>query len=128
MKRELIITVIIVISIFILSFVFQNYTNKSVSEINEKLEIMKEDILQEKENQILNDTINKIYINWEEKYKLLSFYLEHNELEKINTQMKLIKGHIEADASNEAIPEIENCLYILKHLKDKQKLDLKNIF
>ena len=129
MKKELIITVIIVITIFITSFLTQNYTKKSISEINDKLEDLKTNIMIEsKNNDELMDEINTIYNKWEEKYNKLTFYLEHTELEKVNTELKLIKGFLEVKEENQSIPEIENCLYLLEHLKDKQTFNLKNIF
>ena len=129
MKKEIIITVIIVIAIFVTSFFTQNYTKKSISEINDKLENLKTNIMIEsKNNDELTDEINTIYNKWEEKYNKLTFYLEHTELEKVNTELKLIKGFLEVKEENQSIPEIENCLYILEHLKDKQTFNLKNIF
>ena len=129
MKKEIIITVIIVIAIFVTSFFTQNYTKKSISEINDKLENLKTNIMIEsKNNDELMDEINTIYNKWEEKYNKLTFYLEHTELEKVNTELKLIKGFLEVKEENQSIPEIENCLYILEHLKDKQTFNLKNIF
>lgn len=129
MKKELIITVIIVIVIFVASFITQNFTEKSISEMNGNLENLKHDVMNESKNSDeLNDEIDEIYNIWEEKFKVLTFYIEHNDLEKVNTELKLIKGFIEAKEEEQGVPEIENCLYILKHLEDKQMITLKNIF
>ena len=129
MKKELIITVIIVIGIFITSFITKNYTSKSFAEIDEDLNNIKNDIINEtKDNEELISDVQSIYEKWEKKYKYLAYYLEHNELEKVNTQLQLLKGHLEGDDTKEGIPEIEDCLYLLKHLKEKQMLNLSNIF
>lgn len=129
MKKELIITVIIVITIFVTSFFTQNYTKQSISEMNNNLENLKSSVINEsKDSSELSDEIDEIYNKWEDKYKFLTCYLEHSELEKVNTELKLIKGYIEVEEEKQSVSEIENCLYILKHLKDKQMLNIKNIF
>lgn len=129
MKKELIITVIIVITIFITSFFTQNYTKKSIAEMNNNLENLKSSVINEsKDSSELYDEIDEIYNKWEDKYKFLTCYLEHSELEKVNTELKLIKGFIEVEEEKQSVSEIENCLYLLKHLKDKQMLNIKNIF
>ena len=54
--------------------------------------------------------------------------MEHGELEKINTQVVLIRGFLESDTPGDAIPEIEEGIYIIEHIKEKEKLSIKNIF
>ena len=129
MKKELIITVIIVITIFVASFFAQNYINISISDMNNNLENLKNSVINEsKDSSELSDEIDEIYNKWEDRYKILTCYVEHSELEKVNTELKLIKGFIEVEEEKQSVSEIENCLYLLKHLKDKQVLNLKNIF
>ncbi len=129
MKKELIITVIIVITIFVASFFAQNYINISISDMNNNLENLKNSVINEsKDSNELSDQIDEIYNKWEDRYKILTCYVEHSELEKVNTELKLIKGFIEVEEEKQSVSEIENCLYLLKHLKDKQVLNLKNIF
>ena len=78
-------------------------------------------------NEQLKQTTEQIDKNWEEKNNELSFYLDHEELEKICTQIKKIKAHFDTDLEEEVVPEIEEGIYLLDHLRDKQKLNLRNI-
>ena len=129
MKRELIIVSIIVICIIVISFVSQNNTKKQIADIDNQLENFKAEIINNKKGyKELTDDINVIYEEWKEKDKILSLYLEHNELEKINLSLKTIRGFLEVNIVNESIQEIEKCIATLDHIEEKQAFNIKNIF
>lgn len=129
MKKEAIITIIIIILILIGEWITQSHTSKQLGKIEEELKELKEDILQENmETNNLIDKTNTIYENWEESNEYLSYYLEHDELEKVNTQIILIKGYLESDSPQDSIPDLEEGLYIIEHIKQKEAFNLKNIF
>lgn len=129
MKREAIITIIIILVILIGEFVTQNYSKKILGSLQDSLRDLKEQIISSEINvSDLIEKTDKIYEKWEEENVLLSYYLEHNELEKVNTQIVLVRGFLESDTPGDAIPEIEEGIYILEHIKEKEKLSLKNIF
>ena len=65
---------------------------------------------------------------WKIINKKTSFYLEHDELEKVNSSMVKFKSFFELGEYSEAIPELENCKYILRHIKDKESLNPINLF
>ena len=128
MKREAIITISIVLLILSAEWLTQKYTHKAFAEIEENLIQLKEEILQTNANnsQLIKKT-EQISELWESKQENLSYYLEHNELEKVNTQIVLIKGYLESDSPQDAIPDLEEGLYIIEHIKEKEAFKLKNI-
>lgn len=128
MKREAIITISIVLLILSAEWLTQKYTHKSFAEVEENLIQLKEEILQTNANnsQLIEKT-EQISELWESKQENLSYYLEHNELEKVNTQIILIKGYLESDSPQDAIPDLEEGLYIIEHIKEKEAFKLKNI-
>lgn len=129
MKKEAIITIIIIILIFAGEWITQNYTKKTLGKTQEQLTELKEDILNtQNNNSYLIEKTNKIYEDWEKENEILSYYLEHNELEKVNTQIILIKGYLESDTPQDSIPDLEEGIYILDHIKQKEAFNLKNIF
>ena len=129
MRREAIITILIIIAIIIGEWLTQSYSKKTLSGVQDSLRELKEGILSS-ENEVseLIDKTNQIYDKWEEDNQLLSYYLEHDELEKVNTQFVLVKGYLETDDPKNAIPDIEEGIYILEHIKEKEKLSIKNVF
>lgn len=129
MKKEIIITIIIIICIIAIEIMTQNYTDKGLDDVSEKLAELKEQAMsKEVPNEELIKTTEEIDEFWKKKDDVFSFYLEHEELEKISTQIRTIKADFESDLEEEVIPEIEKGIYILEHLKEKQKLTLKNVF
>ena len=129
MKKEAIITIIIIILIFAGEWITQNYTKKTLGKTQDQLRELKEDILNtQNNNSYLIEKTDKIYEDWEKENEILSYYLEHNELEKVNTQIILIKGYLESDTPQDSIPDLEEGIYILEHIKEKEAFNLKNIF
>jgi len=128
-KKEIVITAMILIIIIVGEVLAQNYTTKCVEETNQELNGLKELAMKgENTNEELEAKSNEIYNNWREKSHVLAYYLEHDELEKVDTQIQIITADYEAGLTEESIPEIEQAIYILKHIKEKTTLLLKNVF
>ena len=129
MFKETIISTIIVITIIVGNIVTQNYTKKCIETIGDELNLLKSEITQEEANKDkINNHIKNIDVAWNEMYKKLAFYIEHDELEKVYTELSAIKGNVEVEEYEQSIPEIEKCTYILHHIKDKEALKIQNIF
>ncbi len=129
MKKEIIITIIIVLVIFIANYFTHNYTKKCVREVNENLQEIKQEALNdENDGKELAERVNGIYEKWLRMSDKLSYYLEHNELEKVHSSLRTAKAHFEANEVEEGVPELENCMYILYHIEEKESFKLKNIF
>lgn len=129
MKKELVICIIIVALIVITNIITQNYTKECVKQMNEKLDILKEVSLSSNidEQNIMNN-IETIEQKWNEFQEKLAFYIEHDELEKVETQIFTIKGFSEIKKYDEIVPELEKCVFILEHIKGKTTLNVKNVF
>lgn len=132
MKKELIICIVVIIIVIIGNIITQNHTKQCVKQINQELTDLKEKILiqQEKEDkqQELKKKSKEIRKLWDDMQEMLSFYIEHDELEKVETQLSLLDGEMETKLYDEAVPEIEKCQFILEHIADKTALTIKNIF
>ena len=83
MRKEIIISIIIIVGIIIADFGLQKYTDRKMESINNKLTELKESV-NDSENFDMGK-IEEIENEWEESFKVITCYLEHDELEKINT-------------------------------------------
>lgn len=130
MKKEAIITVFILVIIFIGEFITQGFTSKYLGDTKIQLENIKTEILKgQLSTKELIEKTNKIYDDWEWKNEnCLSYYLEHDELEKINTKLCSVKGYLESDDKADCMSDLEEAMYIIEHLKEKEAFSLKNIF
>lgn len=124
MKKELFICLIIIIAIIISDVILQRYTDKSMDNLNYKLSQLKQEIYKETFDE---DKINEIIDNWDNNYKIYTCYLEHDELEKINTQLIVIKSAMEVQDKESVYEEIDKAIYIINHVESKQMLKLDNI-
>ena len=131
MTKELIICIIIVVLIFAGNAVTESYTGESVDETKQSLSDLREEIIKNEDEidvNIAKEKIYKIHEQWDSRYEKLAYYIEHDELEKVKTELTGLRGYIEKEEYSEAVPELDNSVYILEHIKDKTALNLKNIF
>ena len=129
MYKEIIVCIIVVVFIFSIDLISNNYTKEVFNEINENLGILREEMLKkENDTNKINEEIKKVEKTWSETYKILTCYIEHNELEKVAKQITLIKGNVDVKEYNQAIPQLDECIFILNHIKDKESLLIRNLF
>lgn len=129
MKKEMIICIIVIAFIIIGNVITQNHTKQCVQQLNQELGDLKNEIsVVEKNHDNLKERSKEIRELWNDMQETLSFYIEHDELEKVETQLALLMGEMETELYDYTIPEIEKCQFILEHIEDKTSLTIKNIF
>jgi len=127
MYKETIICGIIIIVIIILNVITQNYTKNSTVEIGELLSNIKNSI-ENLDNETVNQQLDILDKTWEKKHDILAYYIEHNELEKVDTAIIQTRNFIEKDDNSNAISQLETGKFVLKHIEEKYKFNLQNIF
>lgn len=125
MYKEVIIVIIIVILVITANIITQNNTKNTVELISNQLYEVKSKIFSKNINK---EDINKINDIWDEKFEKMAYYIEHDELEKVSTELTKLKADIETENYEFAIENLENCIFILEHIKDKSSLKIVNIF
>lgn len=129
MKKEIIIVIILVILIVIGHMVTQKYSEDFFDDISESLDEIAEKIYSEDiNNEELNKKIDDVQARWKEKYDSLAYFIEHDELEKVQTQLIGVSTNIKVEDYDKGVEELEKCRYILRHIQDKDSLKLVNIF
>ncbi len=127
MKKEIIISIVIVLIIVVLDIVTQNYTNKSMSEVSEKLMDVRADLING-DKDITKEKIIATKKNWDKIKEKLVIYIEHDELEKVEQHMLETESYIEVEEYDVAVQTLDTCNFIIDHIKDKYEFSLKNIF
>ena len=131
MQKEIIVCIFIIVLITVGNVVTQNYTVESVESLADQLSDLKSDIFKEEENierDSIKDKIKQIEDNWESRYDKLAYYIEHDELEKVETNLTSLRSFIEATEKSEAVSELDKSVFVLKHIEDKYAFNLQNIF
>ena len=129
MIKEYMVSFMILSIVFVGNTITENYTKKSVDETSQYLNELKDELVNnEKKEESVNNKIERIHDIWDQKYEKLAFYIEHDELEKVETELTDIRAKIRVKEYDEANPEIDKCIFILEHIKEKNAFNLKNIF
>ena len=129
MYKELVIIIIIIVLVIAGNIITQNNTNKTVDTMNEELNAFRNEISRENVNkQEAQNHISKINDTWDEKSETLAYYIEHDELEKVSTELTRLKADVKTEKYDFAVENLDNCIFILEHIKDKSALKIVNIF
>ena len=127
MKKELIISFIIVVAIVIFDIITQNYTDSAMREVGQILESVRNGLVEENSN-IAKENIEIAKSKWDEVKEKLVIYIEHNELEKVEMYLIEVNSYIEKEDYNMALDSLDICNFIMEHIKDKYQFSLENIF
>lgn len=131
MWKEAIICIVIVIAIVIGNYITQNYTVQSVEELTSKLGELKQEIAKEEGNidrEKAKNTMEDVKKEWEARHDKLAYFIEHDELEKVETDLTALKSFIETNEYSEATSELDKSVFVLQHIEDKYAFNLENVF
>lgn len=131
MIKEAVICIIIVISILFGNYRTQNYTKESVNKLSEGLMDLRGELVKEEDNineKNVKDKVDEIYINWKERHDKLAYFIEHDELEKVETNLISLKSYIETKEYKDSVDELDKGEFILKHIEEKYAFNMQNIF
>ncbi len=126
MLKEIIISIMIIVIIFSLDFLTRSYTDESIKQTTIMLDSLKEKIKNGEDS--TNKNIEELIDSWWNKRKKLSYFIEHDELEKVDTNLTNLKSYIEVSDYDMAINSIDEVKYILEHIKQKNSFSLANVF
>ena len=128
MKKDIIICIFVIILVVVLNIITSNYTKNSTKIIGEKLNFIKEKIEKNEDMKVTTEEIDQLKDVWEKRYSKLAYYIEHDELEKVNLYIVGLKSYYDSEEYGDAIEELDKCEFILKHIEEKYRFSLKNIF
>ena len=129
MYKELIISIIIVILIIGLDIGTQKYANNAVQETINSLYNIKDKTKEVNRNddEILTQT-SDLYSSWLNQHRRLAIFIEHDELEKVETDFVTCKSYMESKQYDMANAELEKTIFVLEHISDKYSFNFENIF
>ena len=126
MFKEMIICVIIIISIISLDVFTQKLTERTVYEVTLMFDSLKENIYGD-DMKKMQQNIKELEEKWENMSKMLAYYIEHDELEKVDTAIVTMKSYWQSKDYPSAIASLEEGKFVLEHIQEKNAFNLKNI-
>ena len=128
MRKEAIISIVLIIIIIIGNIITQRYAEKTINTLTSKLEELKIEILEDKKEKSTDKNMDEIIEKWDIKHVKLAYFIEHNELERIEINLIGMKSYIRDMEKTEAVSKIEETKFLLENLEKKYKIHLENIF
>ena len=127
--KEIIIIVIILIIVYLGAYYTQEFLNETSDMLVDKLEDLKENIqIKNISEDKLKMKIDETYNEWKTINEKWSVIVLHNEIDLIETSLIHAKAKIETGNVEESMEDIDTSIFLLKHIKEKEKTNLKNIF
>ena len=69
-----------------------------------------------------------MYSEWEKINEKWSVIILHDEIDLIETALIKMKAEIKSGEIEDSMAEIDTSIFLLNHIKEKEKTSLKNIF
>ena len=127
--RETIIILSILIIIFVGACITQKFLNNTADLLVSKLEDLKSGIEEDKINEKeMVEKTDEIYSEWEEINERWSVIVLHDEIDLIETSLIRMKSKIKTGEVQESMEDLDTSIFLIKHIKEKERTNLKNIF
>ncbi len=127
--KQIIIMIIILVIIFAGAWYVQKFLNDTSYELVSKLEEIKTGLEKANiEEEKLKQKSDEIYEKWKNMSEKWSIIVLHDELDLIETSLIKVKSKIEVGNLEESMEDVDTSIFLLEHIKEKEKTSLKNIF
>ena len=127
--REVTIIIIILIIIFGGAVYTQKYLNDTVDVLVGKLEDLKTAIEENKTGEKeVEQKSDDIYGEWEKINEKWSVIVLHDEIDLIETSLIRMKSKIKTGDTEGSMEDLDTSIFLVKHIKEKEKTSFKNIF
>lgn len=129
MLKEALISIIALALVIIGNSTTEAYTKDSIKALSGELQELRamtatEDVDYGK----AKSKADEVYNSWQERYNKLAYFIEHNELEKVETALTQARSNIETEEQAEAVSQIDTTMFLLSHIENKLSFELENIF
>lgn len=129
--RDITIIIIILITIFAGDLVVNRYLGHTTDELIKNLTSLKENVVKASETENrdeVKDEMGKVEESWKRISEIWAIFVIHQEVDNIEQALIKTKSMINDGNIEDAIPEIETAIFFVEHVKQREKLMLKNIF
>lgn len=127
MFKEIIIIIVVISLVVGLDIITNNYTKNTVEIISNELNILREYILEENKVKAI-EKMELIKEEWENRNKILAYYIEHDELEKVKTELTGLEADLSVEEYKHCIAELDTTMFILEHIQEKEEIHFRSIF
>lgn len=126
MHKELIISISVIILVIAINFTMEKLVDDKLNHVMSLLSEMRISI-QEQNYDEANKKSKEINKYWKDSQMFLSCYIEHDELEKVETEFTSLKACLEIE-EEDCLEYIDRMSFIVEHIEKKDDFIIENIF
>ena len=127
--KEILTVLVSIVLVCTGAVISQNYLNKTSDELVGEIENLRAEIQKAKldENNTSIKLSEDIYDKWKNIEKKWSLIVIHTELDQIELSLIGMNADIKEKEYEKAMEELEKSVFLLQHIKEKERLALKNV-
>lgn len=125
--KEYVIIVVILIIVFAINCITGKNLESSIRWMRDGI-ISIENKMSENDEEGAKNEFYELEDKWKKETDKLSFFVEHNELEKVSDDIAIVEANFNTKDNDKIIETISELKFMLEHIEDKNKLKWKNIF
>ncbi|ADG81304.1 hypothetical protein Tfer_2819 [Thermincola ferriacetica] len=103
-----------------------NYINNTTDDLMAHIQVM-EKHLRARNWQQAEQGFSKLKSSWDRTSSNWAVFIDHQELDSINMSMARLKNYMDTREKPELLAELGELKLLLKHIPEKEALNLKNI-
>lgn len=121
--KETIGIILIIVFVISIEIITEKITNNSLRVISQEITN-----IEENGEEKIEENVNKLSEAWKNEESKLSCYMEHDELEEISKLINSLKFSSKKNDTEKIEENIDEIKFKMEHIKNKQKVKIKNIF
>ena len=125
--KEYFIIIVILIIVFYIDHATNQMLQDAVILMRDGITSIENKISENKEKEA-QDEFDNLEKKWKEKSGKLALFVEHNELEKVSSNVEIIESNFKTNETEKVLENISELKFMLEHIEEKNQLKLKNIF
>lgn len=129
--REWIIIIVIILIITFGNFITDKYLEGTTNELINELKDLKQKTIEINENDDRLQIKNKmaeLEEKWNKTNKMISIVVMHQEINNVEEALTKARTSINYGELKDAIVELETAIFLADNIKEREKVNLKNIF
>ena len=129
--KEICIIIVILVLIIGTAIWVQSYLNNTTEYLLKDLKILEKELISSKEDNNRGNIVkkgNEIRNKWNKIENGWAIIILHDELDMIETSLIKMSANIEYGTISDSIEELENLIFLVEHISDKEEFKIKNIF
>lgn len=129
--REWIIIIVIILIITFGNFITDKYLEGTTNELINELKDLKQKTIEINENDDRLQIKNKmaeLEEKWNKTNKMISIVVMHQEINNVEEALTKARTSINYGELKDAIVELETAIFFADNIKEREKVNLKNIF